>query len=340
MAFDEKLAERVRALLRERDAGFEEQRMMGSLCFMVNGKMCVGVEKDRVLARIAPAIYETARGRRGCIPMDFTGKSMRGFVFVDPEGTKLKRDLNAWLELALEFNPREVKASVSCVCRYFVPLLVAISDQPVQGTVAFNYNTWDDFRALNSSDERTPNGPMVKVDKIVLVENFMFRAQPGFSTPPICESVQEFVSVKLISWSPQGLNQTQRPQQGTACFTTPRELSHIKIGWSLVRQECLFIRRERGQHFFVRNSFLVGFATVFECLQHDYTKRERAKCNFGLLTERCMLRARQDRKIGAKRNAAFSQYRNRSLPSLSRFCVHVTASICHTTKHIAIFAAA
>lgn len=51
-------------------------------------------------------MYETALSRRGCIPMNFTGKSMRGFVFVDPEGTRLKKDLNTWLELALEFNPR------------------------------------------------------------------------------------------------------------------------------------------------------------------------------------------------------------------------------------------
>ena len=106
MAFDEKLAERVRALLLERAVDFEELRMMGGLCFMVKGKMCVGVEKDRLLARIDPAIYDTALCRRGCIPMDFTGKSMRGFVFVDPPGTKLKKDLNSWIDLALEFNPR------------------------------------------------------------------------------------------------------------------------------------------------------------------------------------------------------------------------------------------
>jgi hypothetical protein len=106
MAFDEKLANRVRELFQEGAVAFVEKRMMGGLCFMVNEKMCVGIEGDRLMARIDPAKYEAALGRKGCIPMDFTGKPMRGFVFVNPEGTKSTKDLNGWLALALEFNPR------------------------------------------------------------------------------------------------------------------------------------------------------------------------------------------------------------------------------------------
>ena len=106
MAFDERLAERVRASFNNRDVAFEEKKMMGGLCFVVNGKMCVGIEKDRLMARIDPAVYEEALARKGCVPMDFTGRPMRGFVFVNPEGTKSSRDLGSWLALALEFNPR------------------------------------------------------------------------------------------------------------------------------------------------------------------------------------------------------------------------------------------
>lgn len=106
MAFDERLAQRVRELFHDGGVAFEEKRMMGGLCFIVDGKMCVGIEKDRLMARIDPAGYEAALGRRGCVPMDFTGRPMRGFVFVNPEGTGSKRDLNFWVELALEFNPR------------------------------------------------------------------------------------------------------------------------------------------------------------------------------------------------------------------------------------------
>ena len=110
MPIDEHIAERVRAFFADRSVAFEEKRMMGGLCFMVDGKMCVGVETGRLMARIDPEVYEEALTRKGCDPMDFTGRPMRGFVFVGPEGFSSKRDLEHWLSLALEFNPR-AKAS-------------------------------------------------------------------------------------------------------------------------------------------------------------------------------------------------------------------------------------
>jgi TfoX/Sxy family transcriptional regulator of competence genes len=106
MAYDEPLATRVRAFFTRRGTGFEEKRMMGGLCFMVGGKMCVGVEKERLMARIDPDEYESALRRKGCGPMDFTGRPMRGFVFVTGEGLRSERELTRWLKLALEFNPR------------------------------------------------------------------------------------------------------------------------------------------------------------------------------------------------------------------------------------------
>jgi TfoX/Sxy family transcriptional regulator of competence genes len=109
MAYDEYLADRVRELLAARTQRFEEKRMMGGLCFMVNGKMCVGIDKDRLMVRLDPDEYEAALGRKGCVPMDFTGRPMRGFVF-EPAGTATRRALESWVTLALEFNPR-AKAS-------------------------------------------------------------------------------------------------------------------------------------------------------------------------------------------------------------------------------------
>jgi TfoX/Sxy family transcriptional regulator of competence genes len=106
MAYDEELAERVRREFRERNVVFAEKRMMGGLCFMVDGKMCVGVVKARLMVRLDPAVYDEALGRKGCVPMDFTGRPMRGFVFVNDQGLKSRRDLSSWLSLALEFNPR------------------------------------------------------------------------------------------------------------------------------------------------------------------------------------------------------------------------------------------
>jgi TfoX/Sxy family transcriptional regulator of competence genes len=109
MAYDEALAQRIRAALATQPR-VEEKNMMGGLTFMVNGKMCIGIVRDDLMARLDPEIYETALTKKGCREMDFTGKPMKGFVFISPEGTKRKADLDYWIGLALDFNKR-AKAS-------------------------------------------------------------------------------------------------------------------------------------------------------------------------------------------------------------------------------------
>ena len=84
--------------------------MMGGLCSMVDDKMCIGVDKSRLMVRLDPEIYQESLNRNGCIPMDFTGRPMKGFVFVEPEGFDQDEDLQHWVEVALDFNPR-AKAS-------------------------------------------------------------------------------------------------------------------------------------------------------------------------------------------------------------------------------------
>jgi TfoX/Sxy family transcriptional regulator of competence genes len=113
MAYDESLAERILNFFGERKLEYEAKRMMGGLCFMLNGKMCVGVENNRLMARIGPDAYDAALKRKGCRPMDFTGKPMRGFVFVEPEGLKSARDFGFWMELALAYNPIAEKSRKS-----------------------------------------------------------------------------------------------------------------------------------------------------------------------------------------------------------------------------------
>ena len=105
MAYDEKLANKVREFLLNKK-NVKEKKMMGGLTFMVNDKMCVGILNDDLMARIDPAIYEKAIERKGCREMDFTGRPMKGFVFVGPEGTKSKKDLEYWITLALDFNKK------------------------------------------------------------------------------------------------------------------------------------------------------------------------------------------------------------------------------------------
>jgi TfoX/Sxy family transcriptional regulator of competence genes len=104
MAFNEKLADKVRELIVETETNIEEKRMFGGLCFMVNDKMFIGVEKERLMVRIDPAIYDEVMEKDGCVPMDFTGKIMRGFVFVDQEVVTTKKKLSYWVDLALAYN--------------------------------------------------------------------------------------------------------------------------------------------------------------------------------------------------------------------------------------------
>jgi TfoX/Sxy family transcriptional regulator of competence genes len=106
MAYSESLAERIRVVLDIKSISYKEKRMMGGLTFMVDDKMCVGILKDDLMARIDPALYDEALKRKGCRQMDFTGKPMRGFVLISPEGTDLEKDFHYWIDLALEFNPR------------------------------------------------------------------------------------------------------------------------------------------------------------------------------------------------------------------------------------------
>ncbi len=78
--------------------------MFGGLCFMVNNKMCVGVEQERMMVRLDPARYEEVMEMEGCHPMDFTGKSMKGFLFVDAAALTTQKKLSYWIGLALDYN--------------------------------------------------------------------------------------------------------------------------------------------------------------------------------------------------------------------------------------------
>lgn len=109
MAYSEFLADRVRQRLG--NAGkVDEKKMMGGLIFMVNNKMCMGInidkktQDDRLMVRVGKLPYEDLLGMKGSRKMDFTGKVMRGFLFVDPEGFDSDKDLDFWVDKALEFN--------------------------------------------------------------------------------------------------------------------------------------------------------------------------------------------------------------------------------------------
>lgn len=101
MAYDENLADRVRALL-EAEAGFSERKMFGGIAFMLDGHMCCGVVDTDLMLRLGPDGADTALERPHVRPMDFTGRPMSSMVFVAPEGLQ-GVSLRAWVEQAATF---------------------------------------------------------------------------------------------------------------------------------------------------------------------------------------------------------------------------------------------
>ena len=109
MAYSEHQAERIRQRLLKSNLT-DEKKMMGGLIFMVNNKMCVGVDidkrtgKDRLMVRVGKAKHDQLIFKKGSREMNFTGKVMRGFLFIDPDGFDAENDLDFWIEKALYFN--------------------------------------------------------------------------------------------------------------------------------------------------------------------------------------------------------------------------------------------
>jgi TfoX/Sxy family transcriptional regulator of competence genes len=103
MAYDEKLAQRIRQTLTT-TKHVKEKEMMGGLTFMVSDKMCIGIIKDEMMCRIDPELQETALEKPGCRVMDFTGRPMKGYVMVNEHGMRTKKEFEYWINLCLDFN--------------------------------------------------------------------------------------------------------------------------------------------------------------------------------------------------------------------------------------------
>jgi len=102
MAYDEKLADRVRKTL-ERRLGMSERKMFGGLAFLMNGHMVCGVVGKDLVVRVGPDAYPSALKKTGAREMDFTGRPMKGMVYVGPNGSRRAPGLRAWVELGLSY---------------------------------------------------------------------------------------------------------------------------------------------------------------------------------------------------------------------------------------------
>jgi TfoX/Sxy family transcriptional regulator of competence genes len=102
MAYDEMLAERIRTVLTGHD-DVREQRMFGGIAFMVRDRMAVGVIHEDLMVRVGPSAYDDALAQPHARPMEFTGRPMRGMVYVAPAGVTDDADLARWVEAGAAF---------------------------------------------------------------------------------------------------------------------------------------------------------------------------------------------------------------------------------------------
>jgi hypothetical protein len=102
VAFNEKLADRIRAIVGERP-DLTERKMFGGLAFMVNGNMFCGITRDDLMARVGPEHFEEALTRSGARPADMGGRPMKGMAFVGPEGYAEDDALRGWVQQTLDY---------------------------------------------------------------------------------------------------------------------------------------------------------------------------------------------------------------------------------------------
>jgi len=102
MAFDEKLAARVRSRLVDR-SDVVEQKMFGGLAFLLRGNMCVGVSGRDLIVRLDPAQTKDALARRHTRQFNLTGRPLRGWILVEPKGTRTDAALAEWLLTGIQY---------------------------------------------------------------------------------------------------------------------------------------------------------------------------------------------------------------------------------------------
>jgi len=109
MPYNEKLNDRIREAMAIYP-NVEEKHMFGGTCFMLNDKMCVGVIGDNMMCRVGPDVYEQALERKGAREMDFAKRPMIGYIYVNEEGYKSKKDFEYWIGLCVAYN-KDAKAA-------------------------------------------------------------------------------------------------------------------------------------------------------------------------------------------------------------------------------------
>ena len=102
MAFDENLQLKIdKAIARKR--GISSKRMFGGLCYLCNGNMFCGIVGEKLMARVGPDAYDAALKEPFVSEMDFTGKPMKGMIYIHPKGIADEKSIKKWIEASLAF---------------------------------------------------------------------------------------------------------------------------------------------------------------------------------------------------------------------------------------------
>ncbi len=102
MAYDNQLADRIKDFFIGRQ-DVEVKKMFGGLCFMVSNHMCCGILDTTLMARVGPENYQACLQKPHAREMDFTGRAMKGMVYVAAEGIERDADLHEWLGTCVAF---------------------------------------------------------------------------------------------------------------------------------------------------------------------------------------------------------------------------------------------
>ena len=108
MAYDQELAERIRAVLPD-DSQLAEKEMFGGICFLRAGSMFCGIIKEDLMLRVGPDAYDAALENVHAREMDFTGRPMKGYVMVEPEGFRTAAALSQWVQMGYQFVTTKLK---------------------------------------------------------------------------------------------------------------------------------------------------------------------------------------------------------------------------------------
>jgi hypothetical protein len=150
MPFDEKLADRIRNIVRNK-GDFTEKKMFGGLAFMLSDKMCFGVLGNQLVARLGPEQSETAIKKPHVSPMNFTGRALKGYVYVNFPGLKNDAALKAWIQQAILFTSSLVGKSGRRSKRKTISQIEShetARSTPLSNLINFGPATLPEFRAM------------------------------------------------------------------------------------------------------------------------------------------------------------------------------------------------